>query len=79
MDGVPPSGLGIKNIDEGVDKAMLALYGGIETALDDVTLRDLEKADIALKRLSRSFFPNVKRQAKSALLWRREHLSGERQ
>jgi hypothetical protein len=45
-------------------------------AFEALRINTSEKADIALKRLSKSIFPNVKRQAKSALLWRRDHMSG---
>jgi hypothetical protein len=45
-------------------------------AFEALRINTSEKADIALKRLSKSIFPNVKRQAKSALIWRREHISG---
>lgn len=48
-------------------------------AFEALRINTSEKADLALKRLSKSIFPNVKHQAKSALLWRREHNTGVEQ
>jgi len=48
-------------------------------AFEALRINTSEKADLALKRLSKNILPNVKRQAKSALLWRREHKTGVEQ